>query len=192
MVIRDFLTYVLHITDDTVVQEFLNLAEVRHVNKEDLLFREGEEPTQLVFIWDGIFRGFFADFDGKDITDCFCWKFGEPLVPSLPLDAKANISMEALHDGQVLCFPIAPVVDLLERDISMVKLYNTLLLESLRNHVTIKKMLYQYTAEQKYEWFLREYPGLDGTISSKYIASFLGVTQVTLSRSRSKFREKER
>ena len=58
------------------------------------------------------------------------------------------------------------------------------LLESLSHHVEVKKMLYQYTAAQKYAWFLEKYPGLDEVIGDKYIASFLGVTPVTLSRSR--------
>ena len=43
-------------------------------------------------------------------------------------------------------------------------------------------MLYQVEAAKRYAWFLEHYPGLDPLVNDKYIASFLGVTPVTLSR----------
>ncbi len=191
MVIRDFLTDYLKIENPQIVSDFSALAEIRHVHKGELIFQEEQEPTMVAFIINCILRGFFVDCTGKDITDCFCWKFGEPAVPTLPLNAAAKINMEAIREGDLLCFPVAPVIDLLENDSSITRLYNSMLLLSLHKHITTKKMLYQYTAVQKYEWFLREYPGLDGIISSKYIASFLGITPVTLSRARREIREKK-
>ena len=45
-------------------------------------------------------------------------------------------------------------------------------------------MMYQYNAQERYEWFLKKYPGVIDLISHKYIASFLGMNPVTLSRLR--------
>ena len=39
--------------------------------------------------------------------------------------------------------------------------------------------------------FRREYPGLDGRVSSKYIAEYIGVVPESLSRLRRELREKE-
>ena len=36
-------------------------------------------------------------------------------------------------------------------------------------------MMYQCTAQERYEWFLKKYPGIIDQISHKYIASFLGM-----------------
>ena len=42
---------------------------------------------------------------------------------------------------------------------------------------------------ERYQWFLARYPGLISTVNNKHIASFLGMTPVTLSRLRRQVRE---
>ena len=44
---------------------------------------------------------------------------------------------------------------------------------------------------ERYQWFLKHYPGLIQTVSNKHIASFLGMTPVTLSRLRRKLRDEK-
>ena len=48
----------------------------------------------------------------------------------------------------------------------------------------IKNTLCNYSAKQKYDWFLQEYPGLIFDVNNRYIASFLNMTPETLSRLR--------
>ena len=184
MLIHEFFTQLLPADELSILQPLLEMARPRYFQKGELLLAEGETPTEIVFIQKGVFRGFFYNAGGKDVTDCFCYRFGEPAVPSLPLDAPAHVSMEALTKSNVISFPAAPLAEFVDKSSFALRLYNKLLLESLRHHVEIKKMLYQYTAAQKYEWFLENYPGLDEVIGDKYIASFLGVTPVTLSRAK--------
>ena len=45
---------------------------------------------------------------------------------------------------------------------------------------------------QRYQWFLENYPGLIHTLNNKHIASFLGMTPVTLSRLRHQLRKTEK
>jgi len=49
-------------------------------------------------------------------------------------------------------------------------------------------LLRKQKAMDKYKFFLAEYPGLINEIPLKYIASFLGISQETLSRARNKIR----
>ena len=60
--------------------------------------------------------------------------------------------------------------------------YNHLLTDALKRHWEIKTMLYKCTAKERYEWFLENYPGLIDQVTNKYIASFLRMSPVTLSR----------
>jgi CRP-like cAMP-binding protein len=49
------------------------------------------------------------------------------------------------------------------------------------------QMLQKHTAEEKYKFFLDHHPGLLQRVSLKHIATYLGMSQETLSRVRSKF-----
>ena len=69
-------------------------------------------------------------------------------------------------------------------------LYNQMLIAALKAHWELKRVLNSYTAAERYQWFLDKYPGLIDKVSNKYIASFLGMTPVTLSRLRRMLREK--
>ena len=44
--------------------------------------------------------------------------------------------------------------------------------------------LSQGDATERFEWFCKEYPGMVDVVNNRYIASFLGITPVTLSRLR--------
>ena len=97
--------------------------------------------------------------------------------------------MAAIQPGHVLAVPSGPIVSRLESDETLVRIYNRLLLDSLRNHVEIKKVLYQFDAMEKYKWFLKKYPELDKKATVRHIASYLDITPVTLSRIRSELAE---
>ena len=192
MPIQEFLTHILNIDDGEILETLLKMARPRHFHKKELFLAEGETPTEIIFIQRGIFRGFFYNVSGKDVTDCFCYRHGEMPVPNLPLDAPANINMEALAESDTIALPVEDVLQFLRANDFALRIYNSLLLDSLRRHIEVKKMLYQVEAAKRYAWFLEHYPDLDPLVNDKYIASFLGVTPVTLSRARSALERKKR
>jgi CRP-like cAMP-binding protein len=62
-----------------------------------------------------------------------------------------------------------------------------------RISVTQRRIIMQmsYSAKQRYEFFLNHYPNLLNRLSSKIIASFLGMTPETLSSLRSSMAKKQ-
>lgn len=169
------------LSDEPLIRRLTELGEVRPVKKGHLLYREGEVPSKLTFLLQGLLRGYFLDASGRDITDCFAFKPGTPATAGVALGDSATISIEALEDSQVL--------ELMEEYPQLYRLYSAFLLEALKCHWEVKAAMYQYTAMERYQWFLRTYPGLYHQVSGKHIASFLGMTQVTLSRVRRAMRE---
>ncbi len=184
MSLREVLMEALRITDEKVLRQLEEMASIRQFKKGEILFNEGEIPSFVPLLLSGAVRGFLVDYTGKDVTNCFNTRRFDPLVPSIPLDAPAIVSMESLMDSEALCLPTDRVVQMMRNDPRLFEYYNRLLLASLRTQIEIKNVLYKYTAMERYEWFLKNYPGLDGKISSKYIASFLNITTVSLSRLR--------
>ena len=69
------------------------------------------------------------------------------------------------------------------------RLYSGFLMDALRRLWEVKAAMYQYDAMERYRWFMQAYPNLCSHVSGKHIASFLGMTQVTLSRLRRTLRE---
>ena len=67
--------------------------------------------------------------------------------------------------------------------------YNRYLLKALNVHWELKTMIGQESAMVRYHLFMKTYPGLVDHVRDKYVASFLGMTPVTLSRLRRKLRE---
>lgn len=110
-------------------------------------------------------------------------------MPDNDFTQPGSITLEALTDCEVVCLPLAAVGELLERYPALAELKFHLVLFSAEVHRKLKIATYQYTAAQRYEWFLQEYPGLIDQISHKYIASLLNMTPVTLSKIRNSKRK---
>lgn len=177
--------------DKEFIKEFVSVTESRYLKKGEHVIHIGETLKDVYFLERGISRGYILDINGKEITDCFSFECGSPAMPfgEMKLGEPATMAIEMLEDGKFFCLPIPTVIELLKKYSEAMKLYNILLLKALNEHWNLKRMLNQYTAIQRYQWFLEEYPGLIDRINNKYIASFLGMTPVTLSRLRRTLKE---
>ena len=185
----DFYKNVLLLTDEALIHEAVELSEVKTIKHGDYLIRQGKVPTNMCFLLNGILRGFMLDVNGKDMTDCIVCRCGDSAMPDNDFTQPASITIEALTDCEFVCIAIKEVLRLLNKYPSLGKLYQQLLLRSANLHRTLKIVTYQYTAMQRYQWFLKEYPGVIDQISHKYIASLLNMTPVTLSKMRKIIRE---
>lgn len=183
---NDFYRNVFCLNDQGFVQELVNATETRYLKKGEFVVRIGEVQNDVYFLETGIARGFFLDVNGKDITDCFVFHCGSVAIAfsQLKLDVPSLMTIEMLEDGNFFCVPISVVIQLQKNYKEALMLYNHLLTAALETHWNLKRVLNSCTAVQRYQWFLKEYPGLIDRVNNKYIASYLGMTPVTLSRLR--------
>ena len=191
MLIKKFYQEILGVSDENLLCMLCDATDIRHLTKGELLIGVGTVQKDLYFLRHGVLRGFYFDVEGKDITDCLLVKCGTPAMSCFAFgdDATATMNIEALTDTDVFCLPIVVVKSLLDEHPDLVRVYNRLLVESLRSHWEIKSVVSQKSAMDRYQWFLSAYSGLIDQISQKYIASFLGMSQVHLCRIHSTVRE---
>ena len=182
MLLIDFFQKVLGISDEALVQEALRVSETRVLKKGEYLIRQGNTPTHVYFLMQGIARGVLTDVNGKEITDCLVFQCGAPAMPSSDIDQPAPIDVQTLTECEVVRIAVPEVNRMLREYPAMSELYRQLVMESSRLHWELKIAIYQYTAMERYQWFRQVYPGLSEKISNRYIASFLNMTPVTLSR----------
>lgn len=187
----DFYHNIFHLKDKELIQQFSDATKIKCMKKGESVVRIGEVLNEVYFMEKGVTRGYFLDINGKDVTDCFSFNCGSTVMPfcQLELEIPSPMTIEVLEDARFFCISISDVIELQNKYMEVTKLYNQLLIKALNEHWKLKQILNSYTAVQRYQWFLDEYPGLIDRVSNKYIASFLGMTPVTLSRLRRALRE---
>lgn len=190
MDMKGYVADILHVPASILTDDLLNEIEIHALPKGSFLIRQGEHQVYVSFLIDGIIRGFFLDANGQEVTDCFAFRTGAPAMPGPDITGPSPISIEALTDSTILTIPLSIVSYHLETSMELLKYAYNLLMESTKMHWELKIAMYQYTARERYQWFLQTYPGLIQKVSNKYIASFLGMNPSTLSRQRTALREK--
>lgn len=184
--VEQFLRNCLGISDETIISQIENAATIRTVPKGAHWAHQGNKFTGVTFLISGLFRFYFLDCEGREHTDCFSSEAGDPVIATLGQNESSLMNIQALEDSRVLILPNELVQALMEDNIYVVRLYNQMLMRSLAQHWEDKLALHQYDAARRYEWFLTRYDGSIHRVQHMYIASFLNISPVTLSRLRSK------
>lgn len=190
MRLADYYRDYFQIQDEALLAEVVAISRIKVLKAGEKLFKQGEIPTQLCLLMEGVMRGFILSVNGKDITDCIAFRCGETVMPDGEFFRPASINIEALEDSRIVCIDLEAVQRMLHDHPELLRIQEHLLLVSARQHRDLKIMAYQYTAAQRYEWFLQKYPGLIDRVQHKYIASLLNMTPVTLSKIRRELKEK--
>lgn len=192
MDIKNFFSEVLLIKNENLISEALKVAEIQHFQKGEKLIQGGEKPKYIMFLFseNSITRGYYYSQDGKEFTDCFQFKIGTPVMPDNDFLIPAPIYMEALTETDVLCIPISDLFRMQKRYLKEITFLEIRLInDSWNMHLELKRIGSQYDAMKRYLWFLEKYPGLIDAVNNKYIASYLNMTPVTLSRLRRELKD---
>lgn len=189
MRLADFYQEYFQIHDEALLEEVVRVSQVRTLAGGEILFKQGQVPQQLCLLMQGVIRGFLLNVNGKDITDCIVFQAGDSAMPDGEFLQPASINIEALEPSEIVCVDISEVCRLMREHPELVLIRQRLLILSAQRHRDLKIVVYQYTAAQRYQWFLKNYPGLIDRIHHKYIASLLNMTPVTLSRIRRALKE---
>ncbi|HBH0620008.1 TPA: Crp/Fnr family transcriptional regulator, partial [Clostridioides difficile] len=156
---------------------------IKRISKGASIIRAGELVNHAYFCTEGLFRLFYPLSDGREynvaftLANDFATSYGAMLmgVPS-------SFTIEAMEDSTVIEISYGVLQELMdishpwERFVrkSVERLYT-------RKEERERELLY-LNAKQRYEAFLVKYPGLEKRIPQYHIASYLGISPVSLSR----------
>lgn len=189
MDIRQFCAEVFQVSDTELLEKLEQAGKIRKMQKGEVLVRAGEKQLEAAFLVTGLFRGCFIDSEGKEITDCFAYRCGDFVMCCHSMNDVSHITLEALEESEIFCIPFETIYRLMAEYPQIGMICCRLLTKSLQMHWGNKIALTRYSAPQRYQWFLEEYPEVINLVKKKYIASFLNLTPQTLSLQRKNVKE---
>ena len=160
-------------------------SEYLSVPSKAILLEEGKIAEKLYLIRKGCLRLFFYN-EGKDIT--FQFFFEGDFVASFDSLYKRTPSLfylESIEPTELTAIRREDFYNLINNNLSFRQLYEEKLID--RFHAYQQLFLSRKnTPQQRYEELLKEYPNIIQRVPQHYIASYLGITPVSLSRIRNR------
>lgn len=172
----------------------LTIAEAfrsRHIKKGEFFLKEGSISDEYLFLEKGFLRSFLWDTEGNEVTVNFFAQNNVVFeVASFFQRIPTQENIEALTDSYGWVLSFKELNELFHTIPEFRELGRALL---VRGFIAFKERtiaMINTTAEQRYEILLRSKPDIIQNAPLKYIASYLGITDSSLSRIRKEFSKK--
>ncbi len=184
MEIKTFWRDIIGVTEKHLLEEAAQYSIIRSLHRKEIVIREHERLTEIPFLMSGVVKSYCLDAEGREKIFCFGYQPGDPVtsIYSLDREIRSVCTIEVIRDAVLLCIPLGEMNRLVSGSLEAARIYEGLLSQSLQKTVERDHVLASCTARQRYEWFIRFYPGLDEQISKKDIASYLNMSSENLSR----------
>lgn len=163
----------------------VSIAKEMSVYKGDVLIRQGQAVKNTYFVKDGCLRAYCIDKNGKEHTLQFAiknWWISDFIA--IYNNELSTLTVECIADSNIIEFN----AKLLDKIYSKFPEFEAFQRKNLERHVVSlhKRILnqLQLTAPERYELFLNQYPDIEQYTPNYHIASYLGITQQSLSRIR--------
>jgi CRP-like cAMP-binding protein len=176
--------------DDLLV--LLQLAELRHLAASAVYIQENSTHRKIALILKGLIRVYFVKQNGDEVTTELNWE--DQIVASqdtILFNKPSRFTFQAMEDTDLLEIDYDALEDLFQ---------NTPKLESTRKYF-LMNMIVQSTdriesfvllsPEERYRQLVEQKPTIIKRVPNKYIATFLGITPVSLSRLRRRMATKK-
>lgn len=138
----------------------------------------------LPFLIEGIMRCVTLDREGKEKTVGLTMSRGDVVLSNMDLTGCHISTDQALVPSTLILLPIDYVLQNMKDEPEVIRVYQEQIVKWGMIYQSRAVSLSQGDATERFEWFCKEYPGMVDMVNNRYIASFLGITPVTLSRLR--------
>lgn len=170
----------------SVLERFNKSIHRRSIPSKTVLLHEGKIADTLYLITKGCLRLFFYN-EGKDVT--FQFFFEGDFVASFDSLYKRQpslFSLESIEPTEVIAIRRDDFYSLVEQIPSLRKVYEEKLIDRFHTYQQLFLSRIKNTPQQRYEELLKEYSHIIQRVPQHYIASYLGITPVSLSRIRNR------
>ena len=167
-------------------EEFIySISKEKTLSKGEVLIEQDQIVNKTFFVISGCLRSYCIDKNGKEHTLLFAikdWWISDYIA--IHNNEQATLTVECLSESKVIEFN-AKELDGIHARFPEFESYQRHNLE--RHVVSLHKRILnqlQLSAVERYDLFLNQYPDIEQHTRNFHIASYLGITQQSLSRIR--------
>jgi CRP-like cAMP-binding protein len=168
---------------DTILSNFVKVS----VRKHEVLLTEGDVNNKIIFVCKGCLRIYFNQEDGQEATRYLAFEnqFATALVSFISRQPSLEY-IQALEPSELLCITYENFMKLLEQIPLWERFYRQYLEKA---YVTNTNRLMSFTtmdASARYKELLQQNAQVVERLPNRLVASYLNISQETLSRIKSK------
>lgn len=170
--------------NDASQRELENICRELSFKKGQTIQHIGHTCRTIYFVKKGVVRIYYFKNE-TDITESF--EFENSFVAraeSLFTGKPSRKAIEAIEETQLIAIDSGKLFSLFDSHYDLERLFRKIIEASYVNTVNRIESLQFHTAEERYSALLKDHPDILRRIPLKFVASYLGITQVSLSRIR--------
>ncbi|MFH7004382.1 Crp/Fnr family transcriptional regulator [Flavobacterium bizetiae] len=188
---KEFIEYILQFGN--LNQQQLDLISKKatelNLRKDEYFSEAGKIAQQVGFVLDGVIRVCYYNNKGEEITKYFIDENNLVVdLESFDNEICSNAYVQAITDCKLLVFSKQDWRELLDTIVGWDAIVHKIISKALRQKVERRSPLVSEDATTRYLMFLKIYPNMINRIPLSYVASYLGITQSSLSRIRKNIR----
>ena len=172
--------------DSTNWARFSDVFVEKEIAPKTILLSEGEISDHFYFIRKGCLRLCFNK-DGKDITVQFFLE-GQVVssIESLMSNEPSLFSIETIEPSTVVLLKKSDFEQIFQTYPELKEGFQDILLQRFKNYAHLFLSRISDTPQERYVDLLKKHPEIVKRIPQHYIASYLGITPISLSRIRNR------
>ena len=162
------------------------------LEKNSYYIRQGDKPSRMAFIISGVLRVFCINDAGEDRTLSFRTS-GQFIAAYTPHVEKRETwySIEALTDCDLVYLSLLQADELVAKHPCWEKIFKNYIVQLFIEKEDRERSFLMEDAKTRYLGFIKNFPNLEQQIHQFHIASFLGISPVSLSRIRAGLKKTE-
>jgi CRP-like cAMP-binding protein len=182
----------LHPMSEALADKIRSIATITDHPRKAFILQEGQTCNSACLVLEGLTRSYYIN-EGREVTSRFMDE-GSIITSWMSYyeQKPGNEYVEALEDTTLACVSYKSIQELYKEFpefniVARKQVEHAFYLAEQRT-----QMLRKHTAEEKYKFFIDNHPTLLQKVALKHIATYLGMSEETFSRIRSRYHKGEK